>query len=105
LLKTQKRKYQHSCNIKSAKANPNNATLLKPTPNNAITAPSPTQQGESCMKLSLQKLSQIFLITGMIMFLISYFSFDFENLILNFLMYAVLSVGFLLNFIAVITRK
>jgi len=57
------------------------------------------------MKLSLQKLSQIFLITGMIMFLISYFSFDFENLILNFLMYAVLSVGFLLNFIAVITRK
>ncbi|WP_187411027.1 hypothetical protein [Saccharophagus sp. K07] len=57
------------------------------------------------MKLSLQKLSQIFLIKGMIMFLISYFSFDFENLILNFLMYAVLSVGFLLNFIAVITRK
>jgi hypothetical protein len=57
------------------------------------------------MKLDLQKLSHIFLITGLVMLTLSYFAYQFENMILNLTMYAVLSVGFALNFIAVIKNK
>ena len=57
------------------------------------------------MKLDLQKVSHIFLVTGLVMLAISYFGYDFENLILNLMMYAVLSIGFALNFIAVMKNK
>lgn len=57
------------------------------------------------MKFDLQKLSHIFLITGLVMLTLSYFAYNFENLVLNLVMYAVLAVGFALNFIAVVTRK
>lgn len=57
------------------------------------------------MKFDLQKLSHIFLIAGLVMLAISYFAYDFENLLLNLMMYAILSVGFALNFVAVMKNK
>lgn len=57
------------------------------------------------MKFDLQKVSHIFLIAGLVMLAISYFSYDFENLFLNLAMYTILSIGFALNFIAVLKNK
>jgi hypothetical protein len=57
------------------------------------------------MKLDLQKISHIFLIAGLVMLAIGYFVYDFNHLILNLMMYAVLSIGFALNFIAVIKSR
>lgn len=57
------------------------------------------------MKLDLQKISHIFLIAGLVMLIISYFAYDFKNLILNLMMYTILSIGFLLNFIAVMKKR
>lgn len=54
------------------------------------------------MKFNPLKVSHVFLITGFVMMAISYFIYDFENLILNLLMYAILTVGFALNLIAVL---
>jgi hypothetical protein len=57
------------------------------------------------MKLTLQKASHIFLIAGLMMLAISYVAYDFENLVLNLLTYAILSIGFALNFIAVLKNR
>lgn len=57
------------------------------------------------MKFDLQRVSHIFLITGLVMLAISYFSYDFENLFLNLAMYTILSIGFALNFIAVLKNR
>lgn len=54
------------------------------------------------MKLNFQKASQLFLILGLLLIAISYFVFNFEHLFLNLLMYAVLTLGFALNLIAVL---
>lgn len=54
------------------------------------------------MKINYQKTSQFFLMLGLLMLAISYFAYDFEHLVLNLLMYAVLTVGFALNLIAVL---
>ncbi|MCR6650187.1 MAG: hypothetical protein NVV73_01215 [Cellvibrionaceae bacterium] len=56
------------------------------------------------MKLNFLKASQVLLILGLILLVVSYFVFDFQNLILNLLMYGVLTLGFLLNFIGVLTK-
>jgi len=52
--------------------------------------------------MTIQKASQTFLILGLLMIAVSYFVFDFEHLVFNLLMYAILSVGFALNLIAVL---
>jgi hypothetical protein len=57
------------------------------------------------MKLNFLKASQALLIFGLILMALSYFLFDFENLILNLIMYAVLTVGFVLNFIGVLKKS
>jgi hypothetical protein len=57
------------------------------------------------MKLNFLKASQALLIFGLILMALSYFLFDFENLILNLIMYTVLTVGFALNFIGVLKKS
>lgn len=57
------------------------------------------------MKFDLQRVSHIFLITGLVMLVISYFAYRFEMLILNLMMYIVLSIGFALNFISVMKKR
>lgn len=54
------------------------------------------------MKIHYQKASQFFLLLGLLLIAVSYFVFDFEHLFLNLLMYAVLTLGFALNLIAVL---
>ncbi len=57
------------------------------------------------MKLTLRNASQVFLITGLVMVGVSTFVYDYRNHFLNFLMYAVLSVGFTLNLISTFKNK
>lgn len=54
------------------------------------------------MKINYQKASHFFLMLGLLLLAISYFLFDFEHLLLNLLMYSILTVGFALNLIAVL---